>query len=512
MPKRSVREQSPPIERAAISRIQAPSVVHAQLGVDRTLPQAEGRGAAAAAAPSARLLRPPGQPRRRDVDRLLEVRARRADRACRRARARAARPRSGAPRARPPRRGRSPRRGSPRPLAAAPGAPAGSARIAAIRRQAAWNCAGIVGADDAAARREKRRLEDARIADLPRRGAPVARPARRARWRGERSARPAPGARRMPRLVARRPPPPRPGCAAARGAAAIAAAATAVSSSTPTTASIGVVFANAATRARAGRRVAEVEGQQARRVEPLHRARLLRARPSPSSAERSAAAQEVAASGSSSSEAGAGRASRSDASPSARRSYDSRMKKTAQEDRRRRPRRRRPAKAGRRRPAASRSCATRRRARTRLDLGVQLLEVAVELAQRLAVDLPGGARTRAGATARPCPRAPSSAPTMTGSAAAISRSASRSWPCLEQQVGDDEIERRDVGAHADRLELLLRRAVGVDRRRRAGRSRAGASRAPTGSCARATRSSRRRSTGIASREAARAASALPIIP
>ena len=40
---------------------------------------------------------------------------------------------------------------------------------------------------------------------------------------------------------------------------------------------------------------------------------------------------------------------------------------------------------------------------------------------------------------------------------------------LEQEVGDDEVERRDVGAHADRLEILLRLAVGPDRRRQLAR-------------------------------------------
>ena len=51
---------------------------------------------------------------------------------------------------------------------------------------------------------------------------------------------------------------------------------------------------------------------------------------------------------------------------------------------------------------------------------------------------------------------------MTGSASEISRSASTVLALLEQEVRDDEVQRRDVGAHADRFEVLLGLAVGLD--------------------------------------------------
>ena len=72
-PKRSAREHSPPIERAASSSTLTPLAVHAQLGVDRSLPQAQR----ARRPRSDRLdLGQDGrrQPRRRHVQRLLEVR------------------------------------------------------------------------------------------------------------------------------------------------------------------------------------------------------------------------------------------------------------------------------------------------------------------------------------------------------------------------------------------------------------------------------------------------------
>ena len=92
-----------------------------------------------------------GQARRRDVDRLLEERAVERIGLVEEGEHVQVAPDAGAPRARPRARARSARRAPRRPRSSA--ATSGSARIAAIRRKAATNCAGVVGADHAAAGR-----------------------------------------------------------------------------------------------------------------------------------------------------------------------------------------------------------------------------------------------------------------------------------------------------------------------------------------------------------------------
>ena len=73
VPKRSVREQSPPIDRAAISTTQGPRLVDAQLGVDGTLAETQGQRGPAGDVGD-RPLAVVGQPRGGHVDRLLEER------------------------------------------------------------------------------------------------------------------------------------------------------------------------------------------------------------------------------------------------------------------------------------------------------------------------------------------------------------------------------------------------------------------------------------------------------
>ena len=109
----------------------------------------------AASAVDVRRERRRGEPRRRHVDRLLEVRARRADRACRTPRAPRARRRAAGPRPRPRRPARTPRRAAGR-------RPRSSTHAAA----AAARAVGVVGADHALAPGEADRLHHAREADV----------------------------------------------------------------------------------------------------------------------------------------------------------------------------------------------------------------------------------------------------------------------------------------------------------------------------------------------------------
>ena len=266
VPNRSVREQSPPIERAAIS-MTATAPRRPRRSSAWTGPSA-GPSARAAAGDRARdrACRPPGAgatASRRSSPRRT---ARRADPACRRARARGARRRSSRPSSATSRPGtKSSTRISVARRPAARARPSGSLRMPSIRPQAVTNSA-------ASSARMTPRLP-ARNVGFRTHGYPTSSEAARGsssagktRWRGRGDARPAqpapqvglvPGRdRRAPELCG------------SPSRSAIAAAATAVSSSTPTTASTGVAARKRRDPARARRGIREIEREQPLRVEP----------------------------------------------------------------------------------------------------------------------------------------------------------------------------------------------------------------------------------------------------